>query len=518
MELELKKGTFREYATVFSKILSAEENVDAVVPDSKPDIGRITDTRAFAEISGKEQRGGKFYFSGTARCFVIYAPEGGGAPECIPVSVAFSVGADPGEELSAGCVARAEVESIIASARDQNPRRINLRVTIRVETVIFSPCEMPVCGDVENGDAFGMELLCEDINAVAVAGMGEKILNVSEAAELGEIKVGNAEFLFWKLRPDITETKLIPGKMVFKGNIDVCALLKTPEDSSSVAHVNLSVPFSGVVDCAGADTDAVGILKAFCFDSELSVSEETGTGRGMLSLKTNITVEACAKRVQMLSAVTDAYSTTHELKASFVSAEFMCEEQRGDFRAEVKGILPAGVGVKTVFFADGSIEEIGLSSGELSAVVKANVLFEGEDGETYSAAKNISIAVSGQGLEFGEIVSAKLTGESYRIVSSDEIEFTAFIEAVAGCGRRETKSILASASVSEREIRGRVPSLTLCGILEGESWWELGKRMRASVDDIMEANGIDEGDPPGDRMLLIPKKPCGRRKTDGGEN
>lgn len=518
MELELKKGTFREYLTVFSKTLSAEETVDAVVPDSKPDIGRITETRAFAEISGKEQRGGKIYFSGVARCFVIYAPEGGGAPEGIPVSVAFSVGADPGKEIPSGSVIRAEIECVSGSAREQNPRRINVRVIIRVRAEVLGPCETSVCEDIADGDRFGLELLCEEVNAMTVAGTGEKILNLTESAELGEIKVGNAELLFWRLSSGITETKLIPGKMVFKGAVDVCALLKTPEDSSSVAHINLSVPFSGVVDCIGADTDAVGILRANCFDSELSVSEETGTGRGMLSLKTSISVEAEARRGQSLTAVTDAYSTTHELKAVFTSAEFRSGEQRGEFRAEVNDILPAGVGVKTVFFADGSIEEIAVNEGELSAIVKANVLFEGEDGEAYSSSKNIKVSAPARGFEGGKVVFAKLTGESYRIASSEEIEFSASVEAVAEYGRRETVNILSAASVSEREIRGRAPSLTLCGILEGESWWELGKRMRACVDEIMEANGIEDGDPPGDRMLLIPKKAGCRRKTDGGAN
>lgn len=516
MELELKRGMFREYVSVFSKTLSAEETVDAVVPDSKPDIGRITDARAFAEISGKEQRGGKIYFSGVARCFVIYAPEGGGAPECVPVSVAFSVGADPGKDIAAGSVFHGEIENVFVSARDQNPRRINLRVSVRIKAEILSPDEKSVCEDIGNGESFGMELLCEDINAMTVVGTGEKLLNVSESAELGEVKVGNAEFLFWKLRPEVTEAKLIPGKIVFKGMIDLCALLKTPEDSPQVAHIHLSVPFSGVTDCVGADTDAVGIMRASCFDSELSVSEETGTGRGIILLQTNICVEAQARRGQQLTAVTDAYSTTHELKASFSSLEFRCEEQRGEIRCEVKEILPVGVGVKTVFFVDGSIEEIAVDGGELSAVVKANVLFEGEDGETYSYSKNIRASAPASGFDGGKIALAKLTGESYRIVSSEEIEFSASVEAVAEWERKEIKNVLSEASVSEQEQRGRAPSLTLCGILEGESWWELGKRMRASVDEIMEANGIEDGDPPGDRMLLIPKKTRCRRKTDGG--
>ena len=518
MELELKKSTFREYVPVFSKVLSAEESVDAVVPDSKPDIARITDTKAFAEISGKEQRGGKFYFSGVARCFVIYAPEGGGAPECVPVSLAFSVGADSGKDVPIGCVARAEIENVFAIAREQNPRRINVRVSIRIKTEILEAVDSSWCEDVLDGESFGVELLCRDVNAMTVAGTGERLLNLCESAELGEINVENAEFLFWKLSPEITETKLIPGKMVFKGTVGVCVLLKTPQDSSVVAHVDVSVPFSGVVDCEGADTDSVGVLKASCFDSELNLTEETGTGRGILSVKTNIAVEALARSGQSVTVVTDIYSTTHELKASFDQVEFRSEEQSGEFRAEVKGVVPAGCGIKSVLFADGNIEELALGEGELSAIVRANILFEGEDGETYAASKLIKATAPSEGMEYGKIVFSKLSGESFRISSAEEIEFSATVSVVAEHSRSETVNILSAASVSERAARGRAPSLTLCGILEGESWWELGKRMSASVDEIMSANGIEDGEPPKDRMLLIPQKANCRRKTEGGAN
>ena len=516
MELELRKNSFREYVPLFSKTLSAEETADAVVPDSKPDILRIADTRVFAEITGKDQRGGKVYFSGVAKCFVIYSPEGGGAPECIPVSAVFSVSADPGCDIPSGAAVRASVENVFATAREQNPRRVNVRISVRVRAEILAPTEILCCEDVADGESYGMELLCEDIETMCLCGMGEKLLNVAESAELGEIKVGGAEFLFWNLYPKITEVKLIPGKAVFKGEINVAGLLKTPEDGNSTAHISLSVPFSGVADCPGADTDAVGVLEARCFDSELSVSEETGTGRGILAVRTNVNVNAEIRRAQTLTAVTDAYSTTHDTKTSFSSAEFRSEQRRGSIKADVKEVLPAGIGIKTVYCADGVVEEAVLAEDGLSAIVRATVMFEGEDGGTYSVSKNIKASAPADEFAEGKIVSAVLGGESYRISSTEEVEFSATVEAWAEVERTEAKNILSSLSVSDREIRGRTPSLTLCGILEGESWWELGKRMRASADEIMAANGIEEGDPPGDRMLLIPKKAACRKRNNGG--
>ncbi len=517
MELELKKGILQACVPIVSKTLTAEESSDAVVADSKPDILRIADTRCLAEITSREVRGGKIFVSGVARCFVVYGPEGGGGPECVPVTLPFSVACDPGEEIPRGAYVRAGIACATAVAREQNPRRVNVRVTVRVNICIWSMSECTWCEGVGNGDTYGVELLCEDMRTVGTVGMGEKLLSISESAELGEVNVTEAELLFWNLAPRVTEVKLIPGKAVFKGEIGVRALLKTPHDSVAATHLTLTVPFSGVTDCENADTDAEGRLTARCFDSELCISEETGTGRGMLTLKTNLAVEAEVSRVSSFTAITDAYSTTHDMKISLTPMKICPEYACREVRADVKEVLNAGIGVRSVYCAEGELEEIGLAEGELYAIVRAILVFEGEDGGVYSVSKSVRAAAPATELGEGKISRAEVCNIGYRISGAEEIEFSAGVEAVAAVGREEIKNILVSASLAPRERRGRTPSLTLCGMLEGESWWELGKRMRASVAEILAANNLAEGDSPGDKMLLIPQNAPGR-KLGGGEN
>lgn len=509
MELEIKKGTFRGCVPVYSKTLTAEESTDAVVPDSKPDILRIADARCVAELSGKELRGGKVYLSGTVKCFVIYAPDGTSAPESLGVSLPFSVAADPGEDCR-GAVIRARVMGASVLAREQNPRRINLRATVRLGLELWCSREISWCEDIANAGEYSVEMLSEELRTVAVGGFGEKMLSISESAELGEVRVTGAELMSWELRPAVNDVKLIPGKAVFKGNLDVRALLKTPSDGSATAQIALSVPFSGVTDCEGADPDGEAGIFVRCFDSELSLTEEPGTGRGLLGIKTNLSAEATSLCAASLSAVTDAYSTTHRLTPHFTTVPVCSQRRFGEIRADIRDTLNAGVGVRTVFSADGTVEDGEIAGGELCVTVRATVLFEGEDGGLYSVAKNVTARVPALENEGGSVVSLRVTGESYRIVSGDEIEFSATCEAVTEVCQSENKSLLAGAEVSPRELRGRAPSLTLCGMLKGETWWELGKRMSASVDDILSANGLSEGDSPGDKLLIIPKRAPGR--------
>lgn len=518
MELELKKGSFRAARPVFSHSLTAEESADAVVPDSKPDILRIVDTTAEAELSGREIRGGRIYLSGVVRCFALYAPENGGSLESLTAALPFSVACEPEKELFQDAVIRAGVDGVSVFAREQNPRRINVRASVKLFCRGWEPEEPDYCEDIPAAEAFGVELRREEVRTSCISGFGEKILSVTESAELGEVKTGGAELLRWDVKPKITETKLIPEKVVFKGELEVSALLKTPEDPNPAANLSVSVPFSGVTDCSGADTDADAELSCRCFDTELSVAEETGTGRGILTVKTNVSVEAQARRIETPVIVTDAYSTTHELKAAYSKLVISPEPRRVAVRVGASETVSAGIGIKSVLCIRVSAEDAVISAGELGCAFRATVIFEGEDGSVYSASKNFRAAVEADcgGMRAAEM---RVCEESYRITGADQAEIRAAAEIVLESGGEETRSVLSAASAFEREISGRSPSLTLCGTLEGESWWDLGKRMRARVEDILSANALSEEDPPGDRMLLIPKKaPCRMCKTRDGGN
>jgi hypothetical protein len=54
--------------------------------------------------------------------------------------------------------------------------------------------------------------------------------------------------------------------------------------------------------------------------------------------------------------------------------------------------------------------------------------------------------------------------------------------------------------------KGESPSVTLCYCTGNESFWELGKRLKASVSDILGANGLSGDYPPAGKLLLVPRK------------
>ena len=62
-----------------------EETMDAIIPDSSPDVERVISVNAVPLMRGKECRAGSVCISGGIRCSVLYAAEGKLTPEDIPV-------------------------------------------------------------------------------------------------------------------------------------------------------------------------------------------------------------------------------------------------------------------------------------------------------------------------------------------------------------------------------------------------------------------------------------------------
>ncbi|MBQ5973713.1 MAG: DUF3794 domain-containing protein, partial [Oscillospiraceae bacterium] len=297
----------------------------------------------------------------------------------------------------------------------------------------------------------------------------------------------------------------IPGKVVFKGELCVDALLKTPEDPEPLTHVELSVPFSGVADCETADTDAEIAASCRCVDAELTTEEEVGTGRGMMRIRAGIAVETVCERTVSAGVVTDAYSRTMTLKTGFEKLSLRCRPERRTVRIELRETVGTGTGIASVYGVSAEIAGAEIRDGTAAAGVAVGVLFRGEDGTVGRAARTLQ-GEAEAGPEEGLCVSgARVTGKSYRIASADEVEVRVSVELELEVRRETATASLCLAEASEPAETGRRPSLTLCGALAGEDWWDLGKRMGAGVGEILAANGLDGTEPPDGRMLLIPR-------------
>ena len=76
MELTLNRNCLSCYDAVLETTVFHEETMEMIVPDACPDILRIVDTAGMVCVKDKGTQEGRVEVTGTARCSVLYLPDG----------------------------------------------------------------------------------------------------------------------------------------------------------------------------------------------------------------------------------------------------------------------------------------------------------------------------------------------------------------------------------------------------------------------------------------------------------
>ena len=138
----------------------------------------------------------------------------------------------------------------------------------------------------------------------------------------------------------------------------------------------------------------------------------------------------------------------------------------------------------------------------VSVDAKAKLIFETDDGGVYSLSKNIPVE-----MEVGtdtplKAVAYGVSGTAYHIIGSEDIEVQFTAEATCAASRESEITQISAITVGAAlEYIGRRPALTLCSAVEGESLWDLAKRLRTSASDIKTANDLTGDYPPYGKLL-----------------
>ncbi len=513
MEIELMSESIRRASLLGDISALIEESGDAVVPDSLPDIIRIVETAAAVEITGKELRGGRVYVDGIVKGSALYVPETGTGlckiQLSIPISHVFDV-ADTIENQELPVI-RVNADLLSVSARELNPRKITSKVTVKLGCSVYAYSDLTLYGGVEKKDGFGIEYKQKKVTASVISGLGEKEIAVADSAELGDIKTEEAEILKYELTPRTTDTKNIPNKVILKGELLVRALLSTPNDHRPVTPVETVVPFSGVLECDGITEDSTAEITYAMNGTEVSLSQETGTNRPMITVKTNLDIFTKAISDVPVSFIEDAYSTTHELSSKKTSLVLTPARAKGNIRVSSKELIPTGVAIKSVYTCQMTAENPAVEKTEkgYEAVceVKVKAIFEAEDGGVYSLSKQIPVSAALDSADGLAAATASVSEESYHISGSEDIEVRFSTELRISAEEDSKYDEICEITVGDPFAgKGERPSITLCYCTGDESFWELGKRLKASVSEILSANGLSGEYPPAGKLLLVPRK------------
>lgn len=502
--MEFERDTIINYDTVAEATLCQEETLESIVPDACPDILRIVDVCGQATLSGKQAREGSAQVMGMVRASILYQPEGGGGLRRMEVGLPFTCQAEaPGLTERGTVLASPRLRS--AEARALNPRKVLLRVDLAVDITACQPVERPVCSGVTGTEEEGLCQRQFQGEHYQLSAVQEKPFTFSDQVRLqgtGE----STTLLAVRAQPVCTESKLIGSKLIFKGLVELYFLLQEAGGGLSTAHESL--PFSQIIEVAGAGEE--GDCQVEVEVASLQCDQLPGDGRE-LDVSLELLAQAqvyCRRPVTLLQ---DLYSTSNLMEVERENQP-LCRLTEQSVRPQaVRELLETGELVRSVVDARLALGQVRQSreGAELVLTVEAciTVLYLDENELVQCVRRSIPVSCR---LECAEGVKCSCAcacpGEVFAAPAAGGVEVRFTVE--FHCLATETSNLPAVTSAQLGEPRnggeGQRPSVVLRMPSPGEELWDIAKAHGTTMEQILQANELEEDALPAGRMLLIP--------------
>ncbi len=500
MDLTFQKTNIPYLQTAVTQTGVREETAEITLPEGEPDIGRVIGAWAVPVVRSKELQGGRMSLSGGMNVWVLYAPADEGDPRPLRAYIPFSMGWDtPGVELWDGLWADCRMHSM--DARMSGARKLILRGTVACEAAAYVRKE----GEIYSLPAppKEVEVLKQSLPMSLPSELCEKQFSMEEAIALPSGMPPMEKIVAWQLEPEITDSKVMGDKGVFKGSLRLHIIYMTPENRLAVWDHTL--PFSQYTQLEQHyDREETLECQMLLMEGDLSLNEENRE----LMMSCQFCAQCMVHKAHLLELVADVYSPNRaaqlETTTSGISARL--DHHKRNAAVEVGFSMSGGTIIDaTVLPSFPKVNRSG-DTALIEAPVWCSILYYDDAGKLQgktARGSGTSEMVLASGCPC--TVKSRLSGSVGWGAGSMGTSLRPNLELTVDCYSQQDLTMISSASFGEKQRpRASRPSVVIQTVRPDDTLWSLAKKHNSTIEDICKANQIQPGALEENTMLLIP--------------
>jgi len=466
---------------------------DMIVPDSKPDILSTLNGSGIVSIYKKEVQNGRVRIDGNINIYIMYLADSlEDKVRGLSTSLDFSenfVLPECTQEM------RAELETCIKSIECKvlNGRKINIKVTLDTSIKLYSEEETEIICDLNDSN---IQVLRPNHKINSLIGSGETKAYIKETINIDN-KDNLAEILKCNLNITNKDIKISYNKVLTKAEIELKILYLTEENQIRLITANL--PVVGFIDMPNIAENSICDV---CYQIKNIIIRPNPAEEHSIYLEIEMGISSECYEEKEINSIEDLYSTCSSVEFNKREVRAISNKTRRtqNFNVTSKVNAPEIAGNQLL---DVDIQPT------ITNVVKSNsrIIYEGEmqlnflysdeqQNQANSKTATIPFEITLENVENAEnldtMPSIDIKSNNCKVEGSN---INCSIDLVLDVGLQENTNldIIDDIDIGE-EQDPQDYSVVIYIVKKGDTLWQIAKRFRSTVDDIVRVNGLENPD------------------------
>ena len=484
--MELIRNTVKTENKFFSGMLRTIVENDAIVSQTKPDIGKILQVDARSFIISSEVKTDRVVVNGKVEFHILYLPEkGNGCIKSMTCTAEFSDVKDvSGADENMISVASCETENV--SFRVINGRKLNVKAEILTKISVYHFAENDVVCGVEEGH---MELKSSDISYISCDRTVNRKFSVTDIVAIPVSQPLAEDVIKVDVKVSEFNTKPINNKVIIKGSL-VASMVYVTSGKQDLNVFASEIPFTEVIEADGIEENSKSIISLSPLWTEYDIKGDDAGDINAVNLKTEINAKVRVIKEEKANVINDGYSLEGKTELTKKTIEISkifnveCDVYPEEITADETGIsISANADVYVLYVSEN--EEIPVNNLHKEFKINEKIKCSNTTPDSVCDIDLSTISVS------------------YNIVNESSVEVRMNIGAEGVVYNKQIISPVTDVLITEENEKK--PSLTVYFPDEGEELWTVAKRYQTSVDAIKSMNDLADDKIKKGMRLLIPK-------------
>lgn len=505
MELQLKKEKYFHYEPLGLRKEAQEETVETLIPDYYAEVSRVVDASGCLYVEKSEVNGAQVSVSASVMMTLLYTSQEEKELKSftyhIPLQTNISVqDADLAKCNVCGALQMSEVQVV-------NPRKLTTHLVVQWQSSCYEEAWIPACSQIEEQTEYGIETLCRDYDMAMIEAVREQEFSFSDSFALNSDEAQSILKSSTIVRVD--EAKALGSKVVIKGTVCADVLYETADNR--ILHSTAQLPFSQIIEGIEAPEEEIRVEANACpVSAQYGIESEdfSSVGRS-INAKISMRLFVLIRRKRQICAIADLYSTRYDLESENENVLVSSLPQYALRDVPVEVSLEVGTASKPLC-AEVKMGEVSQSlnvDGTIQCRSNAEVrlIYCDESGMPFSVVRRQEVVFS---LESGEnltVSACRIAPCDIAVTMQDDIAVVKFTARFSLFSQQQMRYFcLRSVRAEEHKSEENMPSLVLRVLREGEKLWDIAKQYRTTMQDILDANDVEQWQDLIGKLLLIP--------------